>query len=721
MPSQVHPAHWPAPVLNGISVGVGLACLTAIVGALAGMPAAVTAASDASTASVADTVCAPQAKPQQMLPAVASTLLVTVLVALSHASLFWLTVVVLLTTFSAIFWMAWGKRGGPQTFVMVLTLVFQMAAFSQQAMSPAQVGRHILWVGLGAAGMALWSMVSIRVLARRYRTLALADSLQALAGVMRSQAHWTRLHQPGQADGQREALLTLIARQAGIADVFQSARDLLYSQAGTPNCNPLTRRQIECLIHIVNLRDVVQACQLDLDRLPDQAETPAVVARVAEQLRMLADQLDGMALRWRTNRPWHAPAASEFTWPEDPAILASLGRRCRHMQALVALIAQSHEEQAQAITQADQDTILRTLVSPTSWTWGPLKVQLTPSSPVWRYAMRATLAVACADALAHVLPWTSHPHWLLMTVAVVMRGNLEQTLARRDARVQGTLIGCLIASALLSGAGHSAWLLLALTIALSLAHGFVLINYRVTAAAGAVLALVQGHLFSPTAHPALIDAAERLGDTLIGAALAWAFSYVLPSWERQQLPRLAQRLLQAQVHYTHHALRWHLDHPRSPRRSLARREVYDVLWLLSQSLQRMGKEPRRNQAWAPALEALLVHSNRLISQLSAIKGLLTVRHQELDEALVAPALRKAEPQIRASLQGEAMPTVNTASPAQAAHAAMPDEVSPVHEADSPRLTGDLNHWLMLRLAQTVEEARLLNLAAVQLRSDRETQ
>ncbi len=719
-------------MLNGISVGLGLACLTAIVGALAGMPAAITAASGASTASVADTVCAPQAKPQQMLPAVVSTLLVTTLVALSHASPLCLTLVVLLTTFSSIFWMAWGKRGGPQTFVMILTLVFQMAAFSQQPMSLAQAGQHILWVGLGAVSMALWSMLSIRVLARRYRTLALADSLQALAGMMRSQAQWTRSHQQGHIDGQREALLALIAQQAGIADVFQSARDLLYSQAGTSGCTTLTRRQIEGLIHTVNLRDVVQSCQLDLDRLPDHAETQQVVARVAGQLLTLADQLDRMALCWRTNRPWTPPTSPDITWPDaldTHAVLASLGRRCRHMQALVALIAQSHDDTHQAAHHPEQDTILLTLVSPTQWTWPPLKAQLQRSSPVLRYALRATLAMACADGLAHVLPWTSHPHWLLMTVAVVMRGNLEQTLARRDARVQGTLVGCLIASALLGSAGHTAWLFLALAIALSLAHGFVLINYRVTAAAGAVLALVQGHLFSPTSHPALLDAAERLGDTLIGAALAWAFSYVLPSWERQQLPRLAQRLMQAQAHYTHHALRWHMAHPRSSRRSLARREVYDVLWLLSQSLQRMGKEPRRNQAWAPALEALLVHSNRLISQLSAIKGLLTVRYQELDEAIVVPALQQAEAQIRASLQGDATPAIPSQSPVQptstARHRAqittsLPDDASPIPEADSPRLTGDLNHWLLLRLAQTVEEARLLDLAVAQLHSDRET-
>ena len=36
---------------------------------------------------------------------------------------------------------------------------------------------------------------------------------------------------------------------------------------------------------------------------------------------------------------------------------------------------------------------------------------------------------------------------------------------------------------------------------------------------------------------------ERVIDTVLGAGIAWAFSYVLPSWEREQLPRLVRRLV----------------------------------------------------------------------------------------------------------------------------------------------------------------------------------
>lgn len=706
---------------------MGLACLTTLIGALAGMPAAITAASGAATTSVADTVCAPRAKPLQMVPAVLGTLLVSALVALSHTSTLWLTVVILLTIFTSIFWMSWGKRGGPQTFVMVLTLVFQMAAFSHSPMTGAQIWHHLGWVAIGSVGMALWSGLSIRVLAARYRTLALSDCMTALAAMMRAQAQWTR-RQPANAD-KPEAdtlLLALIAQQAGASEIFQAARDLLYSQADTAapiDMAPITQQQIHALVHTINLRDVVLACQLDLDQLPDTPDTANAIQALASDLDRLADELTLAALRWQQGLPPNpgAQAAMSPQMPKLPEtasrIDASLQRRRQHMHALTALIVRPESHTAAEGMNAQLATTLGTLVSPNNWTLPPLKAQLGMQSTVMRYALRATMAVACADAIAHILPWTSHPHWILMTVAVVMRGNLEQTLARRDARVQGTLIGCLLASGLLTWADHSIWLFLSLAISLSLAHGFVLINYRVTAAAGAVLALVQGHLFTPTHHPALIDAAERLGDTLIGAALAWAFSYVLPAWEQRQLPRLAGRLLRAQAHYAHHALHWHEAHERSHLRSHARRDVYEVLGLLSQSLQRMGKEPRQARRWAPDLETMLIHSQRLTSHLAAIKGLLTVRHDDLIAQQAGPALQTTEARIRAAFKGERL------APEQPPDQVMTDPMA----GDEALLAEDklppdasrqaLTDWLLLRLAQTRREAGLMAEAAHALRRE----
>lgn len=705
----------PAPVLNGLSVGLGLACITAVVAGTAGLPAAVAASSGAAAASVADTVASPQAKTSQMVPAVLGSVLVAALVALTHAHPWALTLCVLAVSFTSVMWTAWGKRGGPQTFAMVLSLVFQMSAFHSHPMEGREAWQHLGWVAAGALSLAAWAHLTAWVLAARYRALALVDSLTALAGLMRTQAEWTTKLAPinGQATANNTALLPLVRQQAAIADVFQSARDLLYSQA-LASASPRTQRQVSALVHIVNLRDVVLACQLDLDSLPPGLHVQRSLQALAASLKQQADRLDTIARAVQMGRPLPTPPlAIEVDWPDHDARLVSLERRVRHMNQLGLHLADSLDHASEPLNI--DPAVLQTLVSPNDWTLPPLKAQLNWQSPVLRHALRATVAMGCADALAHVLPWTSHPHWLLMTVAVVMRGNLEQTLARRDARILGTLVGCVLASLLLWLDPGAAWLFAVLALSLSLAHGYVQRDYRITAASGALLALLQAHLFTPSAHPAIFAAGERLADTLIGALLAWAFSYVLPAWERDRLPLLVRRLLGAQARYAHHVLHWHQDHPSSPQRSHARREVYDVLWLLAQALERIKKEPRRAGSWTPELETLLIRSHRLISHLAGVKGLLTTRHAQLDAGLIQPALQGTEQTLRALLTLQAAPTpaAEPASPVEApeppTQAGTTLHTDVVH--DLPAAHAEPSPWLLHRLAQTVAEARALADAA----------
>jgi len=273
----------PAPLLNGASVGLGLAVITTVVASIGGMPAAVAASSGAAAASVADTVSSPQAKPGQMAPAVLGSVLVAALVALTHAHLWALTLCVLAVSFSSVMWTSWGKRGGPQTFAMVLSLVFQMSAFVSHPMDGEAAWQHLGWVAVGAVGLAAWAHLTAWALAPRYRALALVDSLAALASLMRTQADWTATLDPASAPT-HTALLPLARQQAAIADVFQSARDLLYSQP-LASASPRTQGQISALVHIVNLRDVVLACQLDLDSLPPGTHAQPGLPPLTESLR----------------------------------------------------------------------------------------------------------------------------------------------------------------------------------------------------------------------------------------------------------------------------------------------------------------------------------------------------------------------------------------------------------------------------------------------------
>jgi hypothetical protein len=139
---------------------------------------------------------------------------------------------------------------------------------------------------------------------------------------------------------------------------------------------------------------------------------------------------------------------------------------------------------------------LQVFISTEGWPLAALRAQLNTRSPTFRHAVRLSLALGSAYFIGLALPWASHPHWLVLSVAVVLRGNLEQTLSRRNDRVLGTMIGCLLV--LVLAQFGAPWLsTLAFLAAVGIAHSFTTARYLVTAAAASVMALMQAHMAAP--------------------------------------------------------------------------------------------------------------------------------------------------------------------------------------------------------------------------------
>jgi uncharacterized membrane protein YccC len=208
---------------------------------------------------------------------------------------------------------------------------------------------------------------------------------------------------------------------------------------------------------------------------------------------------------------------------------------------------------------------------------------------------------------------------------VVLRGSLDQTLERRNMRVLGTVIGCGLL-VLLTQFQSLVVTIIALQLAVGIAHAFVTRRYLITAIAATVLALLQSHLADPT-HAMAIS--ERLADTVLGAVLAWAFSYVLPAWERRNLPRAVKRARGALQQYAMQAMTAEMTPAGALAQRMARRQAYDALAALSAAIQRSAAEPRRVRPPLQELLAMLDHGYRLMAHLSMMRQSLLRRAQDL--------------------------------------------------------------------------------------------
>ena len=155
-----------------------------------------------------------------------------------------------------------------------------------------------------------------------------------------------------------------------------------------------------------------------------------------------------------------------------------------------------------------------------------------------RYAIRLSLAMTTGLALTLIFPRFAHANWVLLTIALIMRANYSVTSQRRWDRVTGTLIGCALAVTFINTLPAPVLLLL-IVLAVGTSHAYGLVAYRITAVGASVSSLLLLHFVDPLVHPQFF---ERIVDTLIGAGLSWAFSYLLPNWERDDLPRTVRGL-----------------------------------------------------------------------------------------------------------------------------------------------------------------------------------
>ena len=697
-----------AYVANGLVAASGLLLISALVHLLLGPAAGAAATVGVIVVTPPDQPAPRRGKFANFMPALLIGTPLFFVTGLLRHSKPELAALLVAATFIAFLGAAWGKRGIPTSMSVMFSMIFALA--SPAAAGPEQVLQETLAFALGAFLYVLWGTAANSLLNGRYRVLAIADSLRTVAALMRAEGLHFTMDEEAQ---QRTALAgRLMKQQAALADQLQSARNLLLETPSTPRRIQLAAM----LMQVLDMRDHLVACALDLEALrgvPEQQELLRVlgleIQALASDLEALADSLTfgRTPAAFVHERPplaiaaaaANAPAVDDIHAPPPALLAGALARRVGYIHdevvRLVALARGEREPDLEIVR-----TAWELFVSPTQWSWRPFLSLWRWDAPPLRHAIRAALAVGAGHLVGLLLPWGSHEYWILLTITVVLRGSLAQTLERRNSRVAGTLLGSLLAGALLYAHLPEAALLVIVAIGQGIAHAFAVQRYLVTAVAATVLALVQAHLLNVGTSP-VFQVAERLLDTVIGVALAWIFSYVLPSWERSQVRALVARTLAAQARHAQLALALgqlrEVDRKSELGWRLARREAYDSLSALVQAIQRALREPRAVRPPLPELERMLGHSYQLLAQLTAIKTMLLQRRDRLRiEQLQAP-LEQAARAITDALERRTP---------QAARSAHEDDVQPMLEVPGGE-QADLSPFVLRRLRLAVAIAQEL--------------
>jgi len=692
-----------AAQLNGLTVAAGVALIQVVLAVFFGGPAAASAASGAVCTSLPDVPNTARRTRQRVWPAAVVVTLVTLLVGICRPWPWAMTALIALISFTTLMAMVWGPRAGPLSFSGTLAMVFAMAQPAPDGPGPdwPVVLAHTGWVIVGAIAYAFWAVATARAMGRRNRRLAVASAVHAAANRLRSRAKRIA----GQATAEQNRIRASIRDDRLMAEALQAARDQVYPAADRPD----GRWQTATLLRLIDLRDLLLASRLDLDQLGQDQRGRLWRAGIADMLTTLASQLDLLAEAVRIDgeipvfdrhardaRTLHTRIMEELEPPPpgDPrrGVVGLLRQRLLHMLELVEAMHQHAQGRAEPLPlPRDQ---LQQFISPEGWPLAAFKGQFTLKSDVMRHALRGALALSLAWMLGLALPWATHPHWLVLSVAVVLRGNLEQTLSRRNDRVVGTVIGCLLVLLLARIDDHlilSAFFL----VSVGITHAYVNVRYRVSSATASVMALLQPLLVLPGSHLAV---GERLADTAIGALLAWAFSFVLPSWERRHLGRLMAQLRLALLRHGEQVMQPVQGLPLQAR--LTRQRAYSALGAVAAAAQRSAVEPRGVRLPDHEVEAVLSHGYRLMALLGILRQFLARRADAIDLPAATDELHRGTGTLQTLLGADAA----SAGPLVAPVAAEPEDWQ------WPAEGADLTPWVRRRIQLCTEEAQRLSVA-----------
>jgi YccS/YhfK family integral membrane protein len=255
--------------------------------------------------------------------------------------------------------------------------------------------------------------------------------------------------------------------------------------------------------------------------------------------------------------------------------------------------------------------------SPRSWRDAVERVrrQLTPRSPLFRHALRLSIALVAGYGVMQLI----HPaqgYWILLTTLFVCQQTYGDTISRMGQRIAGTALGVV-----------AGWALLQLfpqplvQSVIAVAAGVLFFATRATRylLATASMTLLVLMCFNQVGDSGVL-LVPRLVDTAIGSAIAGlAVLLVLPHWQARRINELAATALRGHANYLRQIVaqyrtgaRDHLDY------RLARRNDHNADAALSTAVSDMFREPGYVRPRAGVALRFLIRSHTLLSYLSAL-------------------------------------------------------------------------------------------------------
>jgi len=630
----------------GLRVAIGLVGLALLTQEISDSATAMTVCIGALCTTLMDMPSPLRHKFNEMLASVLLCSAVTLLISLCGPVQWLLMTVLVLVSFLASMMVVYGKKSMP----LQLAALFIMTMSMEHQMTWQQSFHHAGLFMLGGLIYLAYAMAIAWVLRHRIKQQVLAEALFELAAYIDIKADFydTRFNLTEQFN-------KLVRHQSILADRQQASRDLILRS----HKNSKDAIVVQVHVCMLDLYELILSTHTDYALLRQHLADSDVLKSLHDLAYKAARDIESVAYAVTRKRASYAQISYDKEWADIEAeiarlhakgdgaqeALATLRAQRNKIRAILKMIAELHlaTQKVYADVPFWSGADMAPFLSQQKYELKTLLSNLRLDSPVFRFALRVSMAISVGLLIGHWLPYAAHSYWIVLTIVIILRPTFSMTRQRRADRIIGTIIGCVVTAIVIRFVHSNIVLMAILFLSIVATPTFIYLRYRYTAIAVSLMILLQMHLVAPS-NPNLVS--ERLIDTLIGAAVATVFSFVLANWEYQSLPRLVRQVLNVNLSYMQASfalLQGKCFDDFAYR--IERKRLMDSLAALSSALVRMLDEPASKQRAVEDINLFIVQNYLLVAHVAALRSILGRHASQLPVAPVNALLSHSHTQV----------------------------------------------------------------------------
>jgi len=557
-----------------------------------------------------------------------------------------------LSTFALVMLGALGERYGAIAQATLILAIYSMIAADQRDGALQHLWRDPMLLVAGAAWYGLLSVGWNALFAHQPVQQSLARLYRELGLYFRYKA---ALFEPVRQLDVEQRRLELAQQNGRVVSALNAAKETLLNRLGNGRGGGKINHYLKLYFLAQDLHERVSSSHYPYQALAEAFYHSDVLFRCQRLLRLQASACVDLGEAIQMRQVFRYSEANGQALEDLQASLEHLREQnnpawrglLRSLRALSGNLSTLQRQLASAsdpgTLEGEQDSsLLDRQPQSLREAFNRIRLQLTPTSLLFRHALRMTIALVCGYAVLHAI----HPeqgYWVLLTTVFVCQPNYGATRIKLVQRISGTLLGLIAGWALFDLFPSQP--IQALFAVVAGVVFFATRSTRYTLATAAITLMVLFCFNQVGDGYGLIW--PRLFDTLLGSLIAAAAVFlILPDWQGRRLNQVVANTLSCNSNYLRQIMRQYDSGKRDDLAyRLARRNAHNADAALSTTLSNMLLEPGHFRKDAETGFRFLILSHTLLNYLS---GLGAHRESLPDDASDA-LLERAAQQLATSL------------------------------------------------------------------------